>query len=60
MTDTGSVSQLEMPGMPDAAYADVGPADVAPGQEVLYLGRVNGGPGPGAAEGGTAPRQPPQ
>ena len=44
MTESGSVSQLEMPGMPDAAYADVGPADVAPGQEVLYLGRLNGGP----------------
>ena len=38
------VSQLQMPGMPDSAYADVGPTDVAPGQEVLYLGRINGGP----------------
>ncbi len=30
--------------MPDQAYADIGPANVAPGQEVLYLGRINGGP----------------
>jgi hypothetical protein len=44
MSNSGTVAQLEMPGMPKASYADVGPADVAPGKEVLYLGRLIGGP----------------
>lgn len=40
------VSQLRMPGISATppAYGGIGPTDVSPGQEVLYLGRVNGGP----------------
>ena len=44
------VAQLSMPGMPDPAYA--GPLDncwsAIPGQEVLYLGNISGGPRYGA------------
>ena len=44
MSNAGTVAQLKMPGMPQASYADIGPTDVSPGKEVLFLGRFNGGP----------------
>ena len=44
------VEQLSMPGipMPERAGADASWENVQPGQEVLYLGKVNGGPPYGA------------
>ena len=41
-----SNAQLAMPGMPQPSYevADLGRHDLRIGQEVLYLGRVSGGP----------------
>ena len=44
MSNAGTVAQLKMAGMPQASYADIGPTDVSPGKEVLFLGRFNGGP----------------
>jgi hypothetical protein len=40
------VAQLPMPGIPAPAYGHsiVNFRDIAPGQEVLYLGRLSGGP----------------
>ena len=44
------VAQLPMPGIPALAYGHsiVNFRDIAPGQEVLYLGRLSGGPRQGA------------
>ncbi len=43
-------AQLALSGMPKAAnpYTDAKPRSVSPGQEVLYLGKVGGGPRHGA------------
>ena len=40
------VAQLVMPGMPSSAYTEETAScySVAPGQEVLYQGKVSGGP----------------
>ena len=50
-TTTGSrVAQLPMPGIPAVAYGPpiVSFRDIAPGREVMYLGRLSGGPRQGA------------
>lgn len=39
-----TVNQLQMPGIADLTYAGAGPSEFEPGQRVLYLGRVSGGP----------------
>ena len=45
-----TIAQLAMPGMPAPSYTSdaAGPDDVSPGQEVLYLGNLSGGPRYGA------------
>ena len=43
-----SFGQLQMPGLSDMAKGNAEPAEFGPGQEVLYLGRVSGGPRYGA------------
>ena len=49
-TTPSGVAQLPMPGIPALAYGlpIVSFRDVAPGQEVMYLGRLSGGPRQGA------------
>jgi len=44
-TSRPQASQLPMPGMPEATRSEVVSRwSVAPGQEVLYIGKVSGGP----------------
>ena len=49
-TTESKVAQLPMPGIPALSYGPpiVTFRDVAPGQEVMYLGRLSGGPRQGA------------
>ena len=44
------VRQLDMPGMPEPIQMDgiASPGSVTPGQQVLYLGSLRGGPRQGA------------
>ena len=48
--DRMGTSQLAMPGMPEPAWRNggVGLRDVVPGQRVMYLGKIAGGPSYGA------------
>ncbi len=43
-----NTSQLQLPGISNVKYEDVCPKTVLPGQKVVYVGRIDGGPGYGS------------
>ncbi|MBR61736.1 MAG: hypothetical protein CL904_03635 [Dehalococcoidia bacterium] len=43
-----NTSQIELPGIGNVKYDGVSPRTVLPGEKVVYVGRIDGGPGYGA------------
>ena len=41
-------SQLQLPGIGNVKYNDVSARTVLPGEKVVYIGRIDGGPGYGS------------
>ena len=40
--------QLQLPGITNVRYDNISPRTVLPGQKVVYVGRIDGGPGYGS------------